>query len=79
MSLHGKYKGVLDILKILVVILIIFSNNRKKLTNGKAVTYKTKLTNNVMFMVSSLSNFADNLAKGLHKLNTKTANFVFNM
>ena len=38
----------------------------KELENGKTVTYKIKFIDSLRFMSSSLSRFADNLAKELH-------------
>ena len=40
---------------------------KKKIVNGKKITYKIKFVDSIRFMASSISNLAHNLAEGLHK------------
>ena len=43
------------------------------------ISYKIKFIDNVIFMVTSLSNLVDNLTEGIHKLNVKIVNTFLNM
>ena len=59
-----------------------FSSNRKRNKkidedgdeDTKTISYKVKFIDSARFMVSSLSNLVDNLAKGIHEINCKDCN-----
>ena len=49
------------------------------ISSGKIVTYKREFIDNVRFMASSLPSLAENLAKGITRLNVKNISLVFSI